>query len=1598
MRTDVELRNSDPGRLSPEGKRALLARLLQDRVGEPRYAPLSFAQQRLWFLDQFLSDQSLSDQKEADQSLPDQSLPGRSVYNVSRAFQLCGVLDVVALRFTLDTIMARHDVLRTTFADQVNGPVQVIAAEARVQLTQCDVSSMAAPERETETQHQLSTEALRPFDLTRGPLLRALLIRQDPENHVLVLSMHHIISDGWSMGILLRELTSLYLAAVTGSVTPLPSLPLQYADFTHWQRAGAQRGQIDADLAYWKERLTGCPPVLQLPTDRPRPATPTSRGAIHPYALSPALTAALKALSRREGCTLFMTLLAAFQTLLYRYTAQNDLCVGAPIANRQRTEIEGLIGFFVNTLALRTDLSGNPTFRELLGRVRSVALNAYAHQDLPFERLVEELQPERNLSYSPLFQVMFALQPDPTRDFQLYGLTSTALDVHNGTAKFDLFLSLEENEENGQGLTGRFEYSTDLFDATTISRLADQLQVLLEHIIAAPQTPIMALPILPQEERHRLLNEWNATQREFPREICLHTLIERQVERTPDAIALVYGAESLTYRELNSRANRLAHYLIRLGVHPETPVGVMMERSLELVVGLLAILKAGGAYVPLDPDYPAERLAFMQQDAAIPLLLTQRHLLAVQDPSLATDPGQQRPLQGTIATGDAMIVSLDKEAWEQQHTEGFYCESDQNPGVGLTSQNAAYIIYTSGSTGRPKGVINTHQGIVNRLHWMQQQYRLTAVDRVLQKTPFSFDVSVWEFFWPLLAGACLVVAAPDIHRDGEALVALIARERVTTLHFVPSMLQSFLEADGVESCTELRQMFCSGEALPFALTQRFFARLYADLHNLYGPTEAAVDVTYWPCRREDQSGVVPIGRPISNMQVYVLDSCCNPAPIGVPGELHLSGVGLARGYLGRPELTAAKFIPHPFSREAGARLYKTGDLVRWLPEGVIEYLGRLDDQVKIRGFRIELGEIEAALRAHSGVLETVVIVQEDIDGDRRLVAYIVPQPDYQPDSAQIADRNSDQVDQWQNIFEQVYTRTDRPDDPTFNIAGWNSSLTGLPIPEAEMREWVEQAVARILSLQPRRLLEIGCGTGLLLFRVAPHCASYVGTDTSMAALEYLRHQLAQPGTTLPQVELRHEAADFLTIKNADFDTVVINSVAQYFPNVEYLMTVLENAVNGIKPGGTLFLGDIRHLALLETFHTTVQLHHAPDLLSITELQQRARHAVGQEKELLVHPDFFAALQRRLPRISHVKVDLKGGQHRNELTLFRYDVTLHIDSRDDADRSAVTMRNWQRDALTIDAVQRLLQEQRPDVLRLQDVPNARLRQEAHMMELLAVPDGLTNCADLRTRLQNRPDEAGIEPDTLRAIGQLLDYDVRIDWSDSETPYSYAAIFRRLAEASATVELDSAFVRHRNPEVAQKAFHQNLRQTLHESGLDTPRFWRRYANDPLQGVIARTLLPELRNALQQRLPDYMVPSAFVPLTTLPLMPNGKLDRRALPAPDATRSSATTEFVPPQTGTETILAGIWAEVLGLDRVGTHDSFFEMGGHSLLATRLISRVRAALNIELPLCVVFETPTVAGLAAKLDALHNLNDNLNGSESEPVGLSCHAAEREEGYL
>ncbi|MGI9211518.1 MAG: amino acid adenylation domain-containing protein [Methylococcaceae bacterium] len=1268
-------------------------------------------------------------------------------------------------------------------------------------------------------------------------------------------------------------------------------------------------------------------PVLALYTDQPRAVSGTPVLAVHRVSLGQSPIERLRALA--PDCTLASVLLAAFHTLLSHYTHQDEIVVGVPVLSSEGVS-HGDWGL-VRVHAAQS-LASSPAFIDVT-RLNAKALSTLGDTAEPLETLYKTRTYEQADFHAPLFQAGWCYRTLTSQESETDCLQFWK-QVFPSAMPLDVVLLISETD---QELHASFIYNSAFFNPATFERLGRHFLNILADVAERPETVLLRVALLDPSERDGLLFGLNHTQAVYPRDVCLHHLFEAQVERTPEATALVFEGQALSYRELDARANRLAHHLQSIGVVPDQLVGICCERSLEMVIGLLGILKSGGAYVPLDPTYPRDRLAFMVEDAQTSVLLTQSHLIE------------------HLPATQARIVCLDSD-WPE-----IACSSDSSPVSAVTARNLAYMIYTSGSTGKPKGAMNEHQGICNRLLWMQDTFKLDSSDTVLQKTPFSFDVSVWEFFWPLLSGARLVVAKPEGHKDPGYLLDLIDEEKITTLHFVPPMLHVFLEVMDENRCGSLRRVICSGEALPYDLQQRFFSLSKAGLHNLYGPTEAAVDVSHWPCAPDSPLTLVPIGRPVGNTQLYILDVLSEPTPLGVPGELHIGGIQVGRGYHNRTELTQEKFITNPF---AEGRLYRTGDLARFLPDGNIEFLGRIDHQVKIRGFRIELGEIESALSQHPAVQQSVVLVHQDRHGDKQLNAYLVTDPEWAAD-----DESSGQVEEhvalWQSLYEETYRQAEVTDDPTFNISGWNSTYTGQPIPTAQMREWVEQTVARILSLQPRHVLELGCGTGLLLSRVAPHCDSYIGADISEIGLNHIRaFQPRVPG--LDRITLLHRGAhEIHDFADDSVDTVVINSVIQHFPDADYLVRVLQGAARLVKPGGHIFVGDVPNMLLRESFNASVQWFRADAGDTVGQIWQRMRNQMDAEKDLQFAPAFFITLARFVPGLTHVQILPKPGYSQNQLTLFRFDAILHIGSTTQPTPVPKNSPDWQSDRLSLDQVRTQLGA-RPPVYVLRNIPNARLVKEAYALEWLRQADQEEKMGVLRSRLEEQK-MAGIEPEDLRQLAEELGYRLETSWVNMDEGGAFDALF----------------------------LPKELSDQPYSFGTEMPMgHWRDYAFNPHTAKVSRMLIPRLKSFLGERLPDYMIPAVYTLLESMPLSPSGKIDRKALEKiSQESHPVRDTVFVAAHNPLEQLLSQIWTDVLDEAHIGTEDNFFVLGGNSLKAMVVANRLQKIFNRALPPLVVFNAPTVAGLAVHLLEIHpDLDINLAQTDTETT------TDREEGEI
>jgi amino acid adenylation domain-containing protein len=1490
--------------LSPQRRRLVeeLLRKSTDRKAPPlrrraeTIAPLSYAQQRLWVLDQLT--------------------PGSPFYVENNVLPFGHRLNRAAVEQTLNEIVRRHETLRTTF-QVINGrPMQVVSPELRLTVPEIDLRDVPLSQRAARIADITSEQARQIADISRDPLIRTTLLRFGANEDALVVSLHHIACDGWSLGLLVFEFTALYADFASGKRPALPDLRIQYADYALWQREWLSGDVLAGQLEYWKTQLADLP-ILQLPTDRVRPPTQSYRGATFEFVVEQPLYAALKAFSQREGVSLFMTLLAAFATLLHRYTGQDDIVVGVPISSRNHPELAPIIGFFVNTLVMRNRIAGDPTIRQFLSEVRETALQAYAHQDVPFEKLVEELQPERDVSRNPLYQTVFqlfsALNADGVRPEQM-------LDMHRvdtGISKFDLRVDLLERATR---LDGYFEYSTDLFEPSTIERMAAHFRRLLEAMVANPDCRLSELPMMSDAEATRIAIDWNRTEAPPPC-ACVHELFEAQVRRAPAAVAVQCERAELTYAAVNERANRLAHCLSGRGVGRGVAVAVYMTRCHDWIAAMLAVWKAGGVYTPVDPDYPVGRVRWMLEDCGASIVLTSR--------ALTEALRNQLPRAAAVLAIEDLTVEL-------------ATMPTRDPRVPVELNDVAYIVYTSGSSGRPKGVMIRHEGLSNVATAQQQVLRVGPATSTLQSSSVSFDASIFEVLMAVASGGRLCIVPPDLP-SGAPLADFLEARRVTTALFSPTLLAT-LPSDRLPS---LQTIATAGEACPSSLV-----RLWSPgrrFLNLYGPTEATIWSTFAECTAADERP--PIGKPIRNTSVYVLDRNRRPVPVGVMGEIYLGGIGLAAGYVNRADLTTERFVevdvhtPGRAPRSTSAqRLYRTGDLGRFLPDGNLEFFGRVDEQVKLRGFRIELGEIESSLKDLGSVRDAAVLLREDAPGEKHIVAYIT-RADELPTSEDVsAEWEAERVASWQRLYEDSYAQYPAPADPTFNIAGWNSSYTGLAIPEPEMAEQVDGTVRRLKALGADRVLEVGCGSGLLLFRLARQCDRYVGTDFSGASLDYVRTHL----NGMPNVELVEcRADDFAAVAADTFDLVVLNSVVQYFPSGRYLERVLRAALERTRDGGHVFIGDVRSLPLLEVFHGAVELERSNAGRTTADVRERVRQRVAEESELVIDPRWFSHFQRAHPRIQWMKIEPRRGRLHNELTRFRYDVTFSVGGTQEVVVPERTL-SWS-DLDGLDDLRRLLHSLDDSVV-VRDVPNARIEREVQTVALLHEDACPRTVGELRRDLDALP-RLGVEPEDVWQLADEGPYDVRVVAAASGQPDRYDVVLRRRSSMPRTVIDGGA-----------------IRDMACDEALDV------LTNVPFGQSREDRWTVALRTALQTRLPGHMIPSTFVVLGQMPLTPSGKVDRRALPAPDRRRPGLPQPFVTPRTPIEQAIAAVWQELLGVARVGVDDNFFDLGGHSLLLVQLHRRITAQLGVALSVMDLFRYPTISTLARFVSQKHAPED------------------------
>jgi len=1745
--------------------------------------PLSFEQQGLWFLYKALEE--------------------KSIYNIPLIFLLTGSLNQNLLQKALNRLFQRHESLRVSIKENEGVP-ELIINNHELPIHTVDLSTISPDTREQEFLNLANKEALTHFDLSKGPLIRASLINLGEEKTGLIINTHHIIFDGWSIEIFCRELSILYNAYLRDEEPYLPTLQMQYSDFVFWQKHWLEGETLKNNLSYWKENLEKAR-ELNFPTDKKRPRIPTYQKGVCKSFISPDVLEKLHQFSQKEGVTLFVCLLAVFEVLLHRYTGENDIIIGTPFANRHHPRIEEVIGYFVNTLPIRVRIAGSMSFIDLLHHVRNVTISAYENQDLPFEKLVDHLNIPRDINKNPLFQIAFGSNKGrDNTELNLNGIQDKLFVLEDGFSHFDIILNVYEEE----GLHLVCEYAKDLFEESTIIRLLKHFETLLEGVIRNPDQLIKDFSLLTEAERHQILIEWNDTKTDYLKDKTIHQLFEEQVRKKPNNIAVVSECEEFTYEQLNEEANQLAHHLKILGVGPDTLVGIALERSSKMIIGLLGILKAGAAYVPLDTAWPVFRKKEILLSLDISYILTDlsqlktiqtiqwslpqlRHIVCLDalnlkpppeeaewekikaewdyiaesaqdditaadfissytgqpfsreevneykdhviklalpyinansrileigcgsglimfslapyasyyvglDPSEVTQkrnkfyidenhfnniklisgfahdislikeekfdliilastiqfyPGYQYvtnvieeslkllKTNGVILIADIMDIrqkddfhsSLEKFRRENNNNKNLRTKIflerelyfDENffndlkfdyqtitsisinyrrddfsnelryrydviikKGAGTNEQlhaallderkknlwtswhirkypkfnvvsgveptNIAYIIHTSGSSGKPKGVVIQHQPAVNLISWVNNTFRVNSKDKILFLTSICFDLSVYDIFGLLAAGGTIRIALKTEIQDPAKLLQILRYEGITFWDSAPAVLNQLAHSiaidDPIDKCEHLRLVFLSGDWIPVDLPEHLKRKITnGEIISLGGATEATIWSNYYPILKTNPNWTsIPYGKPIQNAKYYILDQYLSPCPIGVTGDLYIGGECLAVGYRNASEEDHARFIPNPLRSEKDIatdqnfRLYKTGDLARYFPDGNIEFLGRVDQQIKIRGFRVELEEIETILQSHGNVAQAVVLARSDTTDNKTLVAYVVQKQD-----AVDVSSASKGIFNWQSIYNDIYKDAKNAKNTTFNTIGWNSSYTDTPLPEIEMLEWVENAVNQILSLKPKRVLEVGCGTGLLLSRIAPHCQAYWGTDFSEEVIKHL-NVLKEEITSLKHVELlKREASNFEGIKEGYFDVIILNSVIQYFPNTNYLKEVLQRAGQSLRKGGIIFIGDVRNLSLLKAYASSVEFFKASENKTKTHIKMHVNQRLNQEKELLIHPHFFTALQGELKEIKHLRIQPKRGKYNNELTKFRYDVFLYMDQQIHTQQihtQQIDWVDWKDTDHSLTRIEEYLIKKSPNSYGLQNVHNERLHNEKEIINWLSKEE-----EELLKDFNIVPPSStskGINPEDLWQLGKRLGYKVEISWCNAYEDGAYDVAF--IKEDSNIIGALINFPRNA----------LGSKPTI-------------YANNPFQKIENVERSSHLQEYLQQFLPDYMVPSFFVYVDKIPLTPNGKVDRKALPAPDLSLRLVGEEYVAPRTSLEEELCSIWKDVLKVEKIGIHDNFFKLGGHSLLATQVISRVRHTYNIDIPLRSLFEQPTVAALSEIVESL-----------------------------
>ena len=1485
---------------------------------------LSHAQQRLWFIDK---------------------LSGSIQYNVPSGYWQKGEFKLTPFKRALTSLLQRHEVLRTHF-EMVNGePRQVIVEKFKLPLIQHDLSHLDEQEQQRQLDQIIIMSAKSAFNLNKDLMLRVRLVKLSKTSHLILYTMHHIASDGWSSSIIQNELNALYEAYCSGLENPLEPLKIQYVDYALWQRKWLQGEFLEEQLNYWRQNLAGVPSVHKLPLDRPRPVNQTFEGEIVKQLLDENLTLAIRKECEKNEVTLFMFLQSAFAVLLSRYSNETDIVIGSPIAGRIHKDIEGLIGFFVNALTIRVDLSDNPTFSELLKNNKQTILDAYAHQHIPFEFLVEKLRPERNLNHNPLFQITFVVQNNERGHMQLQETGEQGNDARPASMKSNIRNDLEIHViENGDQLSVYWLYNDALFDGQTVARMAENYQVLMVSIIESlaknklGQVGIDELKLVSDADKKQVLTDWNGFTGSYDLEQCVHSLFEQQVEQTPDNIAVELGNDKLNFKELNSRANKLAHFLIQSGIKPDSLVLLCFDRSIEMIIALLGVLKAGGAYVPVNPSLPQSRIDYICRDSEALIVLAEEQY------------------EHQFASFEHVVIRVNED--ELRDTLSKYPKHNPSCDAELVgADNLAYVLYTSGTTGTPKGVMVEHKSVVNlgfNLRKIVNQQWASEDAIWAQNANLSFDASV-QALTQLIFGTKLVLIPQATREDANKLAQYLIHNNIGLFDCTPSQLSLLLDT---EEGDKLPTLIIGGEKVGQELWSKLASLNKATglkSYNVYGPTEACVDATI--CAITNENRTESLGNYLDNVVGYVVSTNTEQpslVPIGSTGELYLGGAGIARGYLNRNELTHEKFIANPFSEGANSKLYKTGDLVRYCVDGKLEFIDRLDDQVKIRGFRVELGEIESQLTAHESINTAVVSINSRDTENKQLIAYVCPTERYLEELSKKA--NSEDLAEWTKVFDAQYIKPTEVQVTEENFVGWNSSYTGEPIDLEQMRQWQNETLDRIKTLKPRRLLEIGCGTGLLLYGYAPWCESVHAMDISGEALAGIQLELANRNWN--HVELsKGDALSFGAFADQTFDTVVINSVVQYFPNPLYLKQVIDGLMPFIEEGGQILLGDIRNYDLFISHLAAVEESRLSQSTPVSVVSNRVQRRLQQEPELLVSPSFFTQLKQTNNAISQVDVLVKRGCGDNEMLRYRYEVVItKASSEQKAINNKATIR-WY-DFKSLDLLDQLIVNQSEEIFGVSGVPNARIKNDFKLANgLVEWQSGrLIYLTEMPGMLDASSTEQVNHLESLLIQAEQKGYSCAVTWSQENYD-----------------SLDLIFSKINLPEIQARSPYVSNFQT----------------NFPKLDTVGIKLGDCLKAHLATLLPDYMLPQIYIAMQSMPLTINGKVDKKALPLPlesDLQRK----QHVAPRNRVQEKLCLLWEKLLKVEQIGIEDNFFALGGHSLLATRLTSAIREEFNTELALAVIFESPTVETLAERIKSDCNeliLPPVLMVNRDQPLPLS-----------